>query len=525
MAAKDRMSKEVAIQESEFHQVLEQNPEMTRREVLKLGSFGLISALLGEPLAAGKRVLAQEEKRELSGAYPGRLSLVIKNGKAFVDGRWQILDIGITDQGRLHLSQLPLFGHSMIDASHRIVSPGFIDILGDNSSSPERTYRIFEKYKVTDGVTTVLQMHGGAHRIKNYYTEFGKRPHWTNYGVSTKVMRIRQLYQSLKERYRQVERCLHEGALGVSHSIEYQPDTSWEELVEYARLARKYDRPLFLHLRSSSEEKELEGVEEAIQLAKVSGARIHIDHLHSTGGTYHMAEALRRIRDGIQAGLEITTCIYPYNYWATYLHSERFAAGWQDRFHLTYSDLEIVGTGERLTQESFEKYRKQPGILVAVPPGTMPFETTVDLALKEDFCLVSSDGGIQSEPRANSHPRGAGCFATAIRHAFNIPMPLEKMLEKFTLLPRRVLRPALDHRGILEEDAIADLTIFDPDRIDGAATNENPNQFSKGIETVIVNGAIAYHQGALQRERGQPIAMRPYGRKSKSLFEARRIKR
>ncbi|MDH7499712.1 MAG: amidohydrolase family protein [candidate division NC10 bacterium] len=504
-------------------QALRRNPTIGRRDLLKLGSCGLIAVAVGESLCGGKWALAGGPAKT-SGNQQGGMALVIKNGKAFIEGRWQTLDIGITDQGRLHISQLPLFGRSMIDASHKIVSAGFIDILGDNSSSPERTYRIFEKYKVTDGVTTVLQMHGGADEIRKYYTEFGKRPHWTNYGVSTKVMRIRQLYQTLRERCRRIERCLDEGALGVSHSIEYQPDTSWEELVEYARLARKYERPLFLHLRYSSAEKELEGVEEAIELARVTGVRIHIDHLHSTGGTYHMAEALQRIRNAIQAGLEITTCVYPYDYWATYLHSERFAPGWQDRFHLTYSDLEIVGTGERLTAESFEKYRKQPGILVAVPRGTMPLETTVDLALQEDFCLVSSDGGIQSEPRANSHPRGAGCFATAIRRAIDIQMSLEKMLEKVTLLPRRVLRPALDQRGILEEGAVADLTLFDPDQINGAATNENPNQFSRGIHTVIVNGSVAYHQGKLQMEKGQPIAMKPYDRKREFLFEERRRK-
>jgi dihydroorotase-like cyclic amidohydrolase len=485
------------------------NRKMNRREVLKLGALGLIPSFLGG-LLPGRRSGLAEQEENISGPAPSGISLVIKNGTAFVGGKWQTLDMGITDQGRLRLSQVPLLGPRMIDASRKIISPGFIDVLGENSSFPEKTYSIFEKYKLTDGVTTALLMHGGAGEIRKYYTEFGKRPHRTNYGVSTKVMQIRYRYRSLGERCLQVERCLEEGALGVSHSLEYQPETSWEELVEYAKLAKKYDRPLFLHLRHSSRDKELQGVEEAIDLARVTGVRTHIDHLHSTGGTYHMAEALRLIRDAIKTGLEITTCVYPYTYWATYLHSERFAPGWQERYHLTYRDLEIVGKGERLTEESFKIYRKQPGILVAVPPQTMPFETTIDLALAEDFCLISSDGGIQSEPRANNHPRGAGCFATAIRHGLSIGMPLEKILEKFTLLPRRMLRPALDSRGILAEGAVADLTIFDSDQIDGAATNKNPNQFSKGIDAVIVNGALAYHGGELLAEKGQPIAMKSY---------------
>ncbi len=479
---------------------------MNRREVLKLGALGLVPSFLRRPFE-GNAWAGADQQPPPAGTDPTDIPLIIKNGTAYVAGKWQRLDIGVTSDGRLRLSLEPLPGQQTIDATGKVVSPGFIDILADNSSFPEKTYQTFEKYKVTDGVTTALLMHGGADDVEKYYARFGPRPHRINYGVSTKVMNIRMRFKGLKDRCYQVERCLEEGALGVSHSLEYQPNTSWEELVEYGKLAKKYDRPLFLHLRYSDRDRELEGVSEALSLAQATQARIHIDHLHSTGGTYHMAEALGLIREAIRSGLEITACVYPYTYWATYLHSERFGPGWQERYQLTYSDLEVVGTGERLTEESFAQYRNQPGILVAVPPGMMPFATTIDLALAEDFCLIASDGGIEREPRANNHPRGAACFATAIRHALDIGMPLENALEKVTFLPRRVLQPALDDRGVLREGAAADLTIFDPNRIDGAATNENPNQFSRGIEAVVVNGAIAYAQGELQAQNGRPVRL------------------
>src|SRR6185295_7669289 len=133
-----------------------------------------------------------------------------------------------------------------------------------------------------------------------------------NYGVSTFVMVIRNRTGNVAERKRQVERNLDEGALGVSHSLEYQP-TPYEEVLEYAKLAKKYSRPLFLHLRYSSTEKELEGVDEAIRWARDSGVRVHIDHLHSTGGTFHMEQALEKIRTANAQGLTITTCVYPYS--------------------------------------------------------------------------------------------------------------------------------------------------------------------------------------------------------------------
>ena len=135
----------------------------------------------------------------------------------------------------------------------------------------------------------------------------------------------------------------------------------------------------------------------------------------------------------------------------------------------------------------------------------MPLEGTVNLALKEDFCMIGSDGGIQFEPRANSHPRGAGCFATAIRHGLDIGMPLEKIIHKLTALPRSVVAPALKDRGVLEDGAIADLTVFDPANIRGNATIENPNQFSSGIDLVIVNGRVAYKNGTLMNKPGIAI--------------------
>ncbi len=459
---------------------------MKRRTFLQLS----IPLAAGLALPACKRIVGSVETRVLA--------LVLRGGRSFFNGRWQTMDVGITEAGKLHFG-IDLRASESINVTGRVVSPGFIDILADNSTSPETTYSIFEKYKVSDGVTTALQMHGGSVDAGAYYRRFQRLPHSINYGVSTFVMGIRARAGGK----RLIEKNLDEGALGVSHSLEYQP-ASYAEMLEYARLAKKYDRPLFLHLRFSSKERELDGVDEAIRLAKDTGARVHIDHLHSTGGTFHMDQALERIRTANSQGLTITTCVYPYSYWATYLSNNRFGPGWQQRYGLSYRDLRIVGSAERLTPRTFAHYRKTSA-LAAVPEGTMPLEKTVDLALKEDFCMIGSDGGIQFEPRANSHPRGAGCFATAIRHALDIGMPLEKILEKMTSLPRSVMLPAMRERGVLEEGATADLTVFDPATIRGNATVENPNQFSSGINLVIVNGKIAFRDGKLAAKNGLPI--------------------
>ena len=80
----------------------------------------------------------------------------------------------------------------------------------------------------------------------------------------------------------------------------------------------------------------------------------------------------------------------------------------------------------------------------------------------------------------------------------------QRILEKMTSLPRSLVRPAMEHRSVLEEGAVADLTVFDPAAIRGNATLENPNQFSSGIELVVVNGKPAYRNGQLEAQTECP---------------------
>jgi len=489
--------------------------KITRRKALKNIALGSASLIVSPSCIAES---SKNEKKQLTkDTFAGikitqnpnaqsDYKIVIRNGSFFVEDKLRNgIFLGINHEGKIKLSDTPLQGLQEIDATDKIVSPGFIDILADNASNPQQTYTIFEKYKVTDGLTTVFQMHGGAEFPKKFHDYFDKLPHLVNYGVSVFVMRLRLMYASLAKRYELAEQGLKDGALAMAHSPEYQPDTTYEELKQYAKIAKKYERPYFLHLRYSSQEKELEGVKEAIRLAEETGVQIHIDHLNSTGGTFNMPKALELIQNANAKGAKITCCVYPYSFWATYLISERFSGNWQKRYGITYEDLQIVGSGERLTAQTFPIYRKRSGLLVAVPPGTMPFEKTINLALQTDFCMFGSDGGIEKEPRANSHPRGAGFAATAVRHCLNIGMSIEQAIERLVVRPAKLLAPVMKERGALKDGNWADITIFDPKTINGKATVTNPNQFSEGIDCVIVNGEIAYHNGKLLKQNGKAI--------------------
>ncbi|HSB29847.1 MAG TPA: hypothetical protein VLE19_18405, partial [Pyrinomonadaceae bacterium] len=71
--------------------------------------------------------------------------------------------------------------------------------------------------------------------------------------------------------------------------------------------------------------------------------------------------------------------------------------------------------------------------------------------------------------------------------------------------PCSVVKPAMEGRGVIEDGATADLTVFDPALIRGNATVENPNQFSSGIDLVIVNGKVAFKDKKLAAKNGTAI--------------------
>ncbi|MFN3316929.1 MAG: hypothetical protein ACK40K_08970, partial [Raineya sp.] len=181
--------------------------KITRRKALKNIALGSATLLVSPSCIAENGEKAETQKRE--DVFQGikitenpkaqsDYKIVIKNGSVFAENQLKKdVFVGIDTNGKLKISETPLQGLQEIDASNKIVSPGFIDILADNAANPQQTYTIFEKYKVADGLTTVLQMHGGAEFPKKFHDYFDKLPHRVNYGVSVYVMRLRLMYASL----------------------------------------------------------------------------------------------------------------------------------------------------------------------------------------------------------------------------------------------------------------------------------------------------------------------------------------
>jgi len=78
-------------------------------------------------------------------------------------------------------------------------------------------------------------------------------------------------------------------------------------------------------------------------------------------------------------------------------------------------------------------------------------------------------------------------------------LTLPAAIAKMTSQPAE--RARLRGRGRLVEGAFADVTVFDPDRVEDRATFEDPFQYSEGIRHELVNGVPVLENGRLTGAR------------------------
>lgn len=508
-------------------------PSPNRRRVLLTLGFGALNAAVlsridseqrrsiataTTPGNDGAAAAEAQAPPALEGAAPAPAAshtyeTVIAGGRVMdpESGFDQVANVGI-DAGRIAaISTDALVGRRLVEAEGRVVAPGFIDIL----SYEPNEYGIW--FKVADGVTTNLGMHGINAPAADFFERFGGDGSPCHYGgawdgpfARSELLGIgpgdAATARHLDELEANLRRGLADGWIGVDLEPEYTPGVEYEELRRMAAVAAEVGVPVFVHGRYSDNTPpgtNADTLQEILQLARDTGCGVHVEHLISTGGTFSMEASLATLEQARAEGIDVTACMYPYDHWATYLASPRFADGWQERFRITYEDLVVAGTGDRVTASTFADLQNDNVLVAAfaIPDGD------VVTCLQSPFVMIGSDAIL--EPGDNNHPRATGCFTRTLGRYVRErgTIPLMDALAKMTLLPAKRLEaaaPAMRRKGRLQRGADADVVVFDPERVIDRSTVADPARRPAGIEWVLVLGQVVQSPGGEQHTEVRP---------------------
>ena len=188
--------------------------------------------------------------------------------------------------------------------------------------------------------------------------------------------------------------------------IQYTAAASRFEVLEVFREAARAGAPVHVHMRhngTKEPQSSTNALEEVLAAALVTGAPLHVVHLHSTSVGF-TARHLAMI-DGARArGLDVTTECYPYTAGMTDIASGVFDEGWREALGIDYPDLLWAATGERLTAETFARRRKQGGMVAVF---SIP-EEMVRAAIAHPLVIVASDAVME---KGKGHPRSAATNA------------------------------------------------------------------------------------------------------------------
>ncbi len=501
-----------------------------------------------------------------------QFDLLIKGGRV-IDGTGvaeTFADVGIKDGKIIALGNIDsIDALRIVDAKGMHVVPGFVDIHTHTDSSILRLPTADSKLR--QGVTTEVGGADGDSRaprkkmdegdellysdVDSFFNHLQQKGSAQNFASMVGLGTIREAVVGMDDRSatpeemvamkREVKKAIEQGCCGVSTGLEYTPGSfaSTEELWEVTKAAPEPFRLYASHIRNE-DTRVLEAIDEAIRIARHSGARLQISHLKSSYkiNWYKNEIALSMLERAIDEGIEVHADRYPYIAYQTGL-ANLFPLwsrnGGTEQFMMRLNDRSIVekikpdtlrkinGLGSwdsvMITSTKLDEHQSYIGKTIqqiTVLLNVDPFEFAVELMIKENGSvgivgfgmdeegtelvlrwkntIVASDGGAYSPAsKSNPHPRTYGTFPRAIsyyqkeRNVCSLP----EMIRKMTSMPAQKI--GLKDRGVIAEGKAADIVIFDYNRIKDNATFLNPHQFPTGIPYVIVNGEFAVDNNAI----------------------------
>ncbi len=281
--------------------------------------------------------------------------IIIKNG-TLIDGSGEPMyraDIGIKDDRIVKIGKLQNEkGEIEIDASDRLVCPGFVDV----NNHSDVYWRIFSNPEleslVYQGITTIVGGNCGTSlapllgakaieslqkwsnidttslnwlTMEEFLDEVEKRKLAVNFAtlVGHATVRRRLVGDDMRSLHlneidflaKKIKVAIKDGALGMSSGLVYTHarSTTEEELLALAKVIKKYDGVYVTHMRNEGAGL-LESVEESLEIARKTKVKLHISHLKAVGEENWglMDAALNMITQARDNGVDVTFDVYPY---------------------------------------------------------------------------------------------------------------------------------------------------------------------------------------------------------------------
>ncbi len=277
--------------------------------------------------------------------------LLIKNG-TIIDGSGRAgsrADLAVKGDRIVRIGRLPSAKATrVIDATGMVVSPGFIDLLGQSETFLLIDPRAMSK--VMMGVTTEITGEGESiapvnekilkeqedfnrrynltvdwRTLDDYFVRLERQGSGVNLGTFVGATQVRGYVigfdnrpptpAELEQMKELVAGAMKDGALGLSTSLQYVPArfASTDEIVELAKVARQYGGIYATHQRSEANALD-SSLEEVFEIARRAQIPTEIWHLKTAykKNWGRMPEVLAKIRRARASGLDITADVYPY---------------------------------------------------------------------------------------------------------------------------------------------------------------------------------------------------------------------
>jgi N-acyl-D-amino-acid deacylase len=337
------------------------------------------------------------------------------------------------------------------------------------------------------------------------------------------------------------------GALGLSSGLDYPPGSyaSTSELAALTAAAARAGGFYHTHVRYPLGDRFLDPFREAIDIGRRAAGPVHVTHFYHRQTHPGGPEQLLSLIDDARAeGLDVTFDTYPYEWAATRLLIQLpgwIQAGGPARLKERIADrgdrqrlrVELAARGAAYTSPAGwsdvrlgyfatpanVRWEGQTLADVMAERGSDAVDTICDLLLEEDLRVAQVTSGPWTETLHHFVRHPLGMIGTDSTFLGDKPSPrtygsfprvlgefvrerellgLEEAVRKMTSAP--AARLSLADRGLLRDGYLADIVVFDPERVRSNATYHEPRRFPTGIEYVAVNGVLvvdqARHTGA-----------------------------